>query len=135
MLIGVALADGSCSRPRRTDSSQRACSSAATLDVYLVIRQIGTHVCCLLIVLGVLGPRVALATWWIFGDKVDVAFDTWIWPLLGLVLLPWTTIMYVAAWSAIGGVSGAEWLLVALGFVLDIATYSSRAAQARLGTA
>jgi hypothetical protein len=92
-------------------------------------------VCCFLIVLGLLGPRVALAAWWIFGDKVDVAFDTWIWPLLGLVFLPWTTIMYVAAWSAIGGVSGAEWLLVALGVVLDLATYSSRAAQSRFGTA
>ena len=91
--------------------------------------------CRLLIVLGLLGPRVALAAWWIFGDKVDVAFDSWIWPLLGLVLLPWTTIMYVAVWSAIGGVTGAEWLLVALGFVLDIASYSARAAQSRFGTA
>ena len=43
--------------------------------------------------------------------------------------------MYVIAWSAIGGVSGAEWLLVGLGVVLDIASYSSRAAQGRYGTA
>ena len=88
-------------------------------------------VCCLLIVLGLLGPRIGLAAWWIFGDKVDIAFDTWVWPFLGLIFLPWTTIMYVAAWSPIGGVSGAEWLLVALGFVLDILSYSSRAMQGR----
>jgi hypothetical protein len=91
-------------------------------------------VCCFLILLSGLGPRVALAAWWIFGDKVDLAFDSWIWPLLGLLFLPWTTIMYVLAWSAIGGVDGAGWLLVGLGFVFDIASYSSRAAQGRYGT-
>ena len=90
--------------------------------------------CCLLLVTVGLGPRIGLALWWIFGDKVDLAFDTWVWPLLGLVFLPWTTIMYVAVWS-VGGVSGAEWLVVGLGFVLDLATYSARAAKARYGPA
>jgi hypothetical protein len=78
-----------------------------------------------------LGPRIALAAWWIFGNKVDAAFDTWLWPLLGLLLLPWTTLFYVIVWSAVGGVSGAEWLFVALGFAFDIATYSARSARAR----
>jgi hypothetical protein len=86
--------------------------------------------CCLLLLATGLGPRIALAAWWIFGDKVDVAFDTWIWPLLGLLLLPWTTLFYVIIWS-VGGVSGAEWLFVALGVVFDIATYSARSAKAR----
>jgi hypothetical protein len=81
-----------------------------------------------------LGPRIALALWWIFGDKVELAFSTWVWPLLGLLVLPWTTICYVLMWSVVGGVSGAEWLLVALGLFLDIATYSSRAAKSRYDT-
>ena len=81
------------------------------------------------------GPRIALAAWWIFGDKVDAVFDGWIWPLLGLFFLPWTTLMYVIAWSAIGGVSGAGWLLVALGVVLDIVSYGARSAKARLAAA
>jgi hypothetical protein len=91
-------------------------------------------VCCFLILLGGFGPRIALAAWWIFGNKVDVAFDSWVWPLLGLVFLPWTTIMYVLAWSAVGGVDGAGWLLVALGVGLDIASYAARGAQSRYGT-
>ena len=89
--------------------------------------------CCLVLVASGLGPRIALALWWIFGDKVDFAFSTWIWPLLGLIFLPWTTLFYVIVWSAVGGVSGAEWLLVGLGVVLDIATYSARSAQSRYG--
>ena len=53
--------------------------------------------------------------------------DSWIWPLLGLVFLPWTTIMYVLAWGPVYGVSGAGWILVALGVFFDLASYSARA--------
>jgi hypothetical protein len=86
-------------------------------------------VCCLLLIAFGLGPRFALGAWWIFGDKVDLAFDSWVWPALGLLFLPWTTIFYVIAWSPIGEVSGGEWLFVALGFLLDIASYTARGAQ------
>jgi hypothetical protein len=91
--------------------------------------------CCLALTAGFLGPRIALFLWWVFGDKVDAAFDSWIWPLLGLILLPWTTLAYVLVWSPIGGVEGWEWLIVALGVAADIATYSARAAKSRYQTA
>jgi hypothetical protein len=92
-------------------------------------------VCCLALTAGFLGPRVALFIWWVFGNKVDAAFDTWVWPLLGLIFLPWTTLAYVLAWGPINAVSGAGWLVVALGFAADIATYSARAAKSRYQTA
>jgi hypothetical protein len=87
--------------------------------------------CCLVLTAGFLGPRVALLAWWIFGERVDLAFDTWVWPLLGLIALPWTTLAYVLVWSPIVGVDGAEWIVVALGFLGDVLTYSSRAAASR----
>jgi len=87
--------------------------------------------CCLVLTAGLIGPRIALLVWWIFGDKVDLAFDSWIWPLLGLLFLPWTTLAYVLVWSPVVGVGGAEWIVVALGFVLDVLTYSGRAARGR----
>jgi hypothetical protein len=92
-------------------------------------------VCCLALTAGFLGPRLALFLWWVFGNKVDIAFDTWIWPLLGLIFLPWTTLAYVLAWGPVNAVSGAGWLVVALGFAADIATYSARAAKTRYQTA
>jgi len=84
--------------------------------------------CCFFLLLATLGPRFALLLMWLFGDRVDRAFDSWIWPLLGLLFLPWTTLAYVLAWSPVGGVSGGEWLFVAIGLVADIATYSARKA-------
>ena len=91
--------------------------------------------CCLALTAGFLGPRFALLLVWIFGDRVQLAFDSWIWPLLGLLVLPWTTLAYVVMWSAIGGVSGWEWIVVALGFAADIATYSARSASQRYSRA
>jgi len=87
--------------------------------------------CCLALTAGFLGPRLALFLWWIVGNKVDLAFDTWVWPLLGLIFLPWTTLAYVLAWGPVNAVSGAGWLVVALGFAADIATYSARAAKSK----
>ena len=87
--------------------------------------------CCLVLLASGLGPRLVLVGWWIFGDKVDAVWTSWVWPLLGLLLLPWTTLFYVIVWSAVGGVSGAEWLLVALGVVLDVGTYGARSAKSR----
>ena len=91
--------------------------------------------CCLALTAGFLGPRIALFIWWVFGNKVDAAFDTWLWPLLGLIFLPWTTLAYVLAWGPLDAVSGAGWLVVALGVAGDIAKSSSRAAKNRYRTA
>ena len=90
--------------------------------------------CCLALTAGLLGPRIALLVWWIFGDRVELAFDSWIWPLIGLLLLPWTTLAYLIVWSPIVGVDGGEWIVVALGFLADVLTYSGRAASARYET-
>ena len=87
--------------------------------------------CCLFLLATGLGPRIALLAWWIFGDKVELAFDTWVWPLLGLIFLPWTTLGYLLVWSPIVGVDGGEWIVVGLGFLGDVLTYTSRAASSR----
>ena len=78
-----------------------------------------------------IGPRFAFLLVWIFGNRVDAAFSTWVWPLLGLIFFPWTILFYVLAWGPLDGVSGWGWLLVAFGAFLDLLTYSSRAAQSR----
>ena len=71
-------------------------------------------------------PRFVLAVWWLFGSKVDDAFGSWVWPLLGLVFLPWTTLAIVIACQP-GGLSG-NWdaLLVVIGVALDVVTYMHR---------
>lgn len=87
--------------------------------------------CCAFLLAFGIGPRIALIFVWIFGDRVDAAFSSWVWPLLGLLVLPWTTLMYILAWGPVYGVSGWGWVLVGLGVFLDLATYSGRFAKDR----
>ncbi len=88
--------------------------------------------CCFVLVLGFLGPRLAFLWVWLFSSRVTDAFSGNFWlPLLGLIFLPWTALAYVAAWAPTGGVSGIGWAVIVFGFILDIASYSSRAAQQR----
>ena len=82
--------------------------------------------CCIMLLAAGIGPRLALALVWIFGDRVELAYDTWVWPLLGLLFAPWTALFYALAWGPIEGVSGAGWILVAFGIALDLATYLAR---------
>lgn len=90
--------------------------------------------CCFFASLALIGPRFVLVVWWIFGNRVDLAFGSWIWPLLGLIFAPWTTLAWVIAWQPAVGVGGFwDVLLIGLGVVADLATYSSRTAAKRAG--
>ena len=63
--------------------------------------------CCFVLILGLLGPRLAFLWAWIFTPRVDEAFGgSFWWPLLGVLLLPWTALAYVAAWATGQGVTG-----------------------------
>jgi hypothetical protein len=92
--------------------------------------------CCFVLVLGFLGPRLAFLWVWLFNtSRITLAFGgSFWWPLLGLLFLPWTALAWVAAYAPTGGVTGIGWVVVAFGFLLDIASYSSRAAQGRYET-
>jgi hypothetical protein len=80
----------------------------------------------LIIFAAVLAPRVVLAAMWYYGDRVDAAFDRYFLPGLGLIFLPYATIMYVLLWSAKGGVEGTEWILVAIAASVDVVLAGSR---------
>lgn len=79
--------------------------------------------CCIFTILVFLGPRVAGAIWWIAQPlRWQTAFNgSWLWPLLGLLFLPWTTLMYVIV--APGGIVGFDWFWLALALVADIGAY------------
>ena len=88
--------------------------------------------CCLLVVLSLLGPRVAFLVTWLATNRVAVAFhDGWVVPLLGLVFLPWTALLYTLAYAPVGGVSGLGWLFVGLGVLADLGSYVSGPYQRR----
>ena len=80
--------------------------------------------CCLFTTLVLLGPRVAGAIWWLVQPvRWQTAFNgSWLWPVLGLVFVPWLTLMYVLV--APGGIVGFDWVWLGLALVGDIGSYS-----------
>ena len=88
---------------------------------------------CLFLVIAALSPRLAVLLMWIFTPWVDRAFGPLIWPILGIVFLPLTTLLYVILWNTGGrGVNGWEWFFVILAVLGDLASYGgSRYARRR----
>jgi hypothetical protein len=76
---------------------------------------------CLVILLAIISPRLALVAVWLFSNWLDRAFDGWLLPLLGFFLLPWTTLAYSGMWAySTNGVRGFEWAVVVVAFLADV---------------
>ena len=87
---------------------------------------------CLVVLIALFSPRLALALTWIFTPWVDRAFGPIIWPILGIIFLPLTTLLYVILWNTGSrGVTGWEWIVVILAFFGDVAAHSVSAARRR----
>jgi len=100
--------------------------------------------CCLGAILLAGAPRFALIVWWLTDPtRVVGAFTrwtataggvtapTWIWPIAGFLLVPWTTVAYV--FVAPGGISTLEWVILGIALLIDLSTHggSGRAYQQR----
>jgi hypothetical protein len=82
---------------------------------------------CLLVMGIAVAPRFVLVLAWIFSDRWPIVWgDAWIAPLLGIIFLPFTTVMYMLVWSA-GGIEGWDWLWIGLGLFIDASNYAQGA--------
>lgn len=80
--------------------------------------------CCLITILLLVGPRVGIFAWWLLRPtSFMLPFDTILWPILGTVFLPWTTVMYVLAMN----LSFEFWVpifsMTLIGLLADLSTY------------
>jgi hypothetical protein len=94
--------------------------------------------CCAFLSLVLLGPRVFGAFWWLFQPvRWQAAFNDlfggglwWLWAVLGIVFIPWTTIMFVLV--APGGIVGWDWLWLGIMLAADIFSYAGGAGRKRI---
>jgi hypothetical protein len=78
----------------------------------------------LVLLFALVSPRLALVATWLFTNLLGRAFDSWLVPLAGFFLLPWTTLAYVWMWRSGRMVEDLEWFLVGFAFLADIAAHS-----------
>lgn len=48
---------------------------------------------------------------------------SWFWPILGIIFLPFTSLMYVLMWRP-GGLMGWDWMWIILAVLLDLTSYA-----------
>lgn len=80
---------------------------------------------CFVLGIGAFFPRIAILLVWLFTDWVARAFSgEWLLPLLGIILLPYTTLAYILLYTFQNGVmSGFSWFLVVLAFIIDLGAW------------
>jgi hypothetical protein len=77
---------------------------------------------CLFAIFGGFFPRLATLFIWLARPLLfSAAFGgSWFWPLLGIIFLPFTTLMYVLLWTPGIGLTGFDWFWLILAFFLDV---------------
>ena len=75
---------------------------------------------CLLGLIGFFFPRLVMVLLWLFTDYMSHAFKTALWPLLGFLFMPFTTLAYAFAINSHGSVEGIYLALVVVGILLDV---------------
>lgn len=65
-------------------------------------------------------PRFAIVLVVIFSDYIGRAFDTMLWPLIGFLFMPLTTLAYAWAINSHGSVSGLPLVVVIVAVLIDL---------------
>jgi len=87
--------------------------------------------CCFTTIFLVFVSRIAILIWWLSDRQIftrafqnwvlpgNFAIPVWVWPLLGAIFLPWTTLAYLFVFP--GGIVGYEWILLGVALLVDLA--------------
>jgi hypothetical protein len=85
---------------------------------------------CLLAIFAGAFPRIAVIIFWIARpERMDVIFTSFVWPVLGIIFLPFTTLIYLLLWQPGTGVTGGDWFWIALAVLLDLSHWAATASQ------
>jgi hypothetical protein len=75
---------------------------------------------CFIGCLALATPRLTIVLVVIFSHYIGRAYETMIWPLLGFVFMPLTTLAYAWAVNSNGSVSGVYLVVVVLAVLMDL---------------
>ena len=67
---------------------------------------------CLVIVIALLAPRMLMFFIWLLTPWLGQAYKTPLWPVLGFIFMPYTTLAYMGAMLRNDGVVSGGWLLL-----------------------
>jgi len=78
--------------------------------------------CCAFALVMTGAPRLAFLLWWFMQPaRFELTFTSIWWPILGVLVAPWTALMYVIVYP--GGISFVNWIFLGLAVAVDIGSY------------
>ena len=81
---------------------------------------------CILALIAILFPRVLILVLWIFTDWFNGVFQTTIWPVLGFLFMPLTTLWYSVVINNYGGQWNSLTIVVmVIAVVIDLGSNGS----------
>ena len=87
---------------------------------------------CLIVgCLGLVTPRLAIVLVVIFSDYIGHAYHTVLWPFLGFLFMPLTTLAYAWAINTNGSVRGVNLVVVVVAVLLDMGLVGGGGAATR----
>jgi hypothetical protein len=79
--------------------------------------------------LALLTPRFAIVLVVLFSDYIGRAYDTTLWPFLGFLFLPLTTLAYAWAINSRGSVEGIYLAVVVVAVLIDLGIFGGSASK------
>ena len=81
--------------------------------------------------LALAAPRFAIVLVVLFSDYIGRAFETVLWPFVGFLFMPLTTLTYAWAINSRGSVAGVHLVVVVIAVMIDLGLVGGSASQRR----
>ena len=78
--------------------------------------------------LALLAPRFAIVLVVLFSGYIGRAYDSMLWPFLGFLFMPLTTLAYAWAINSSGSVEGVQLVVVVIAVLMDLGLVGGSAA-------
>jgi hypothetical protein len=76
-----------------------------------------------------MAPRFAIVLVVVFSDYIGQAYQTVLWPFLGFLFMPLTTLAYAFAINSRGSVEGFQLAVVVIAVLIDLGVIGGSAAR------
>jgi hypothetical protein len=76
-----------------------------------------------------MAPRFAIVLVVVFSDYIGRAYETVLWPFLGFLFLPLTTLAYAWAINSRGSVEGLQLVVLIIAVLIDLGVVGGSAAH------
>lgn len=79
--------------------------------------------------LALMAPRFAIVLVVVLSDYIGRAYETMVWPFLGFLFMPLTTLAYAWAINSRGSVGGVQLVVVVIAVLVDLGLLGGSAAS------